>query len=105
MLRLRSNRDGPAGRCRTRTCITARTHLTVGRRKLNLDDVALERVDRRRPAMARVAQWAHGLLVLPINREITGRKAVPLLCLPVVVATSRSDQFDPVRRVTADKQG
>src|SRR5215211_9259948 len=104
VLRLWPKCDRPAWRCRTRAFLATRTHLTIRHRKLDLDHLVLELIDCGCPAVAGLAHRADRLLSFPINPEITGRKALTVLCLPVVVTTCRSNQLDAIAGLTTYKQ-
>lgn len=83
----------------------ARAAAAIGGGELDLDHLVLPVVDGRRPTDTVLSLGADGLLMLPINEELAGIDTLLRVSLPLDVAASRTDYFDPVLRLSADQNG
>ena len=72
-------------------------------RKLDLDDLVVVAINRRRPTQAFTPSRARGFLCIPINLETRRIKAVLLFGLPLVISSGGCDQIDPVLLATLHK--
>src|SRR5260370_41255789 len=77
--------------------------IAIFHRKLDLDDLVVVAIKRRRPTQAFTSSRARGFLGVPINLETTGIKALLLFGLPLVIGSGRCDQIDPVLLATLHK--
>ena len=73
-------------------------------REFDFDDLVLALVDGWGPADTRVPLGTGGLLGLPVNGKLTGRKAGLLAGLPFVIPTGGTNQIDAVVLLTAVKE-
>src|SRR5258708_2306902 len=85
------------------TVLLQLTWLAIFHRKLDLNDLVVVAIKRRRPTQAFTSSWTHGFLCVPINVETTGIKALLLFGLPLVVSSGGCDQIDPVLLATLHK--
>ena len=79
------------------------TRLAIFHRKLDLDDLVVVAINRRRPTQAFTPSRARGDLGIPINLETRRSKAVLLFGLPLVISSGGCDQIDPVLLATLHK--
>jgi len=77
--------------------------LTIFHRELDLDDLVIVAIKRRRPTQTFTSSRAHGFLCVPINLEPTAIKALLLFGLPLVISSGGCDQIDPVLLTTLHK--
>src|SRR5260370_29101309 len=107
MLGLGSDRDGPplVLFCRADTVDLARTATAIFCGELDLDHLIGSVVDGRSPTDTPVSFGADRLLAFPIDEELAGIDALVGVGLPLHIATSRTDHFNPVLLPTADQNG
>ena len=107
MLGLRSDRDGPplVRLCRADTVDLARTATAIFGGELDLDHLIGSVVDGRSPTDTAVSFGADRLLAFPIDEELAGIDALLGVGLPLHIATSRTDHFNPVLLPTTDQNG
>ncbi len=101
MVFLDAHRDCPAWGLGT--VFLERAGLAIFHRELDLDDLIIVAIKRRRPTQACTSSRASGFLCVPINLEATGIKALLLFSLPLVIGSGRCDQIDPVLLTTLHK--
>src|SRR5260221_6311299 len=77
--------------------------LAIFHRKLDLDDLVVVAIKRRRPTQAFTSSRARGFLCIPINVETSRSKALLLFGLPFVISSGGCDQIDPVLLATLHK--
>jgi hypothetical protein len=85
------------------TVLLELTSLAIFHRKLDLDDLVIVPINRRRPTQAFTSSRASGFLCIPINAETTSIKALLLFGLPLVISPSGCYQIDPVLLATLNK--
>jgi hypothetical protein len=91
--------------CRADTVDLARTAPAVGGGELYLDDLIGAVVNGRRPTDTVLSLGADGLLMFPINEELAGIKTLLGVSLPLDIATSRTNHFDPIVPTTDENGG
>src|SRR2546425_9655174 len=99
MVFLDTHRDRPAWGFGT---VLASAGMAYNRitRELDLDDLVIVLIHRRRPTQAFTSSRTGGLLCIPINVETTAIKALLLFGLPLVISSGGCDQIDPVLLAT-----
>src|SRR5260370_9118492 len=85
------------------TVLLQLTWIAIFHRKLDLDDLVVVAIKRRRPTQAFTSSRARGFLGVPINLETRRIKALLLFGLPLVISSGRCDQIDPVLLATLHK--
>src|SRR6266516_5336740 len=85
------------------TMFLERTWLAIFHRELDLDDLVVVLINRRRPTQTFTSSRAGGLLCIPINLETTGIKALRLFSLPLVISAGGCDQIDPILLTALNK--
>src|SRR6266568_1194023 len=83
---------------------TERARRTIFKGELDLDDLGRSLVDGGRPTMARSSGRAGCLLLIPIDQEVLGGKALLGLSLPMVVGTGRPDEIDAIVCLTRNQE-
>src|SRR6266567_8202914 len=107
MLGLGSDRDGSAFVLlfRADTVDLARTATASGGGELDLDHFIGSVVDGRSPTDTTLSFGADCLLAFPVDEELAGINALLRVGLPLHIATSRTNDFNPVPLLTADQNG
>src|SRR5260221_7311526 len=85
------------------TVLLQLTWLALFHRKLDLDDLVVVAIKRRRPTQAFTSSRTRGFLCIPINEETSSSKALLLFGLPLVISSGGCDQIDPVLLATLHK--
>src|SRR5687768_17026319 len=106
MLLARSQRDRAARIARwcPDTALAARARLAVRDGEADRVDRVAAPIASRCPTDARPPCRTGRLLAIPVHPKAVHIEAGLLACLPARVATHRSEQLDPVGRLTGEQQ-
>ncbi len=107
MLGLRSYCDGSSLVLlfRAGTVGELRTDAAICGGEFDLDDLVFPVINGRSPTDTALSLGTNRLLMVPINQELAGINPLLGVGLPLHIATSRTDHFNPILALTADQNG